>query len=69
MLSDIVCNDLRYVDWTKPVKPLPAILKKEDFSAIISSNQLFGRKFDSTIDSEILDMIDEHTGDAHVRKS
>lgn len=69
MLSDIVCNDLLYVDWTKPVKPLPAILKKEDFSAIISSNKLFGRKFDSTVDSEILDMIDEHMRDVPAGKN
>ncbi len=57
-VSGIVCDDLRYVDWNKPVRP--AILGKEDFNAIINSGKLFARKFDMNVDSKILDMIDAH---------
>lgn len=56
----IVNNDLNYVDWFKPNVPLPAVLWIEDFNAIVHSKNLFARRFDAKVDSQILDMIDRH---------
>jgi hypothetical protein len=58
-LKETVVNDnLRYIDWSSNL-PHPAILTKEDFERLMSSDKLFARKFDSTIDSEVLDLIDK----------
>ena len=55
--KDKVVNDnLRYISW---VNEKPAILEKNDFLHLKMSPQLFARKFDMTVDAEILDMIDE----------
>ncbi len=56
-LRDMVVNDdLRYVDWTRPTAP--AILGRLDLDALMSSGKLFARKFDATVDAEILDLLD-----------
>ena len=61
-LRDTVINDnLRFIDFSR--KDLhPEILTKDDVSRLADSRKLFGRKFDSEIDADILDMIDEATG-------
>lgn len=59
ILDNIVCDGLRYIDWTKPDPPYPAILTTGDFPSIINSGKLFARKFDTEIDSQVLDMIDQ----------
>ncbi len=56
-LRDSVVNDeLRHVDWTRD--PLPAIFAAGDLETLRRSPKLLARKFDSTFDAEILDLID-----------
>lgn len=55
--ESIVNDDLRHVDWTR--QPLPAILGVGDFDMLQRSPKLMARKFDSRVDAEILDMIDD----------
>lgn len=59
--KDKVINEhLRYIDWGNNVNAYnPRILDKNDFDKIRESGKLFARKFDMTIDRDILDMIDE----------
>ena len=55
--ADTVENDnLRYLDWSR--EPAPAVLTSADFDAIVASKALFARKFDETVDTEILDLLD-----------
>lgn len=56
-LRDAVVNDeLRHVDWTR--KPLPAIFGVGDLETLRRSPKLLARKFDVTVDAEILDLVD-----------
>ena len=56
----IINDDLRYRDWGDDVNALhPRNLEKKDFEKIRESDKLFARKFDMTVDPDILDMIDE----------
>jgi hypothetical protein len=56
-LRDQLINDnLRYIVWV--TTPHPEILDKRHFNQLVSSDKLFARKFDITVDAEILDMID-----------
>ena len=56
-LRDRVVNDeLRYVDWTRD--PLPAIFGASDLETLRRCPKLVARKFDSSCDAEILDLID-----------
>jgi hypothetical protein len=62
IFEDKVVNDhLRYIDWNKrgAARP-PAILLKRDFGKLANTHKLFARKFDTNVDSEILDMIDKN---------
>lgn len=60
-LADTVVNDhLRYIDWS--TDPGPATLRSVDFEKMIESERLFARKFDVTVDSGILDLLDDHLG-------
>lgn len=40
----------------------PYILRKDNFNMLKSRKELFARKFDTEVDSEILDVIDEYIG-------
>jgi hypothetical protein len=56
-LRDTVENDdLRYLDWSR--EPAPAVLTRGDLPALLESGQLFARKFDETVDSDVLDALD-----------
>jgi hypothetical protein len=56
---DTTVNDnLRYIDWKEPNGASPSILCKYDFTRIAKSHKLFARKFDPSVDADILDMID-----------
>jgi len=44
---------LTYVDWSEQ-KPSPKILTIDDYEQIINSDKFFARKFDSTVDNEII---------------
>jgi hypothetical protein len=52
--EQVINDDLRYIVW-----PGPATLAKNDLESLLNASELFGRKFDSTIDAEILDLIDQ----------
>ena len=53
---NIVNDDLRYVDWESgPEKP--RILREVDYEKIERTKALFGRKFDETIDNNIIEKI------------
>lgn len=59
---EIVNNDLFYIDWSER-QSSPAILTTQDFSKLMDSDDLFARKFDMTVDSTILDLIDKRLGE------
>ena len=44
----------RYIDWNRGK---PYTFKKDDFTSLIESDSVFARKFDSSVDKEIIDMI------------
>lgn len=48
---------LHYTEWSRT--PAPAILTRDDYALLVDSPCLFARKFDPTVDAEVLDMIDE----------
>jgi hypothetical protein len=49
-------NSLRYIDW-KSGPEYPKILRVEDYEKIMNSGNLFARKFDETVDNQIIEMI------------
>jgi hypothetical protein len=53
-----VNDNLRYIAWQDLDAGSPAILRKADFARLVSSPKLFARKFDATVDAEVLDLID-----------
>lgn len=58
-LRDEVVNDSkRFTDWSKRCVPTPAILLAEDVPRLERSGQFFARKFDTTMDSRVLDLLD-----------
>ena len=58
-LRDTVENDdLRYLDWSR--EPAPVVFTLADLPVLLESGQLFARKFDGTVDSEVLDALDRH---------
>ena len=56
MRESVVNDHLRYIDWTRGVRP--AVLEVRDFERLRESPKLFARKFDVHHDEEILDLID-----------
>jgi hypothetical protein len=52
----IVSDNLRYIDWQ--ATPAPKILTTDDLPALLSSRALFARKFDTDVDTEVLDALD-----------
>lgn len=60
--SEIVNDNLRYIDWSRrgQVAQSPALLTFSDAEKILGSRALFARKFDMYEDFEILDLIDKH---------
>lgn len=55
--DQMVNNNLLYLDWSAG-EPSPKVLTMADAPALIASDRLFARKFNSRDDSEILDYID-----------
>ena len=53
-INNIIDDDLRYIDWERG---RPYIFKKEDYDLLIHSGELFARKFDVTVDEEIVKKI------------
>jgi len=50
---------LVYVDWTGQTKGHPRILDVSDLEKLKASDKLFARKFDATVDSSILDRLED----------
>ncbi|KAB7788137.1 beta-1,6-N-acetylglucosaminyltransferase [Bifidobacterium cebidarum] len=59
--SDIIDNDLRYVDWTYRNGSGPAILDETDYEKILSRNAFFARKIDLTISKKLIALIEAKT--------
>lgn len=57
LAARIVSDDLRYIDWSENL-PSPRTLTTEDFDRMLASPDLFARKFDSHVDSHVLDLLD-----------
>lgn len=59
-LKESLANDnLWYIDWSKPEPPYPAVLCREDLEQFFNTDKLFARKFDMTVDADVLDAIDK----------
>jgi hydrogenase maturation factor HypF (carbamoyltransferase family) len=56
--SMIVNDHRRYIDWTEGNRH-PKTLTCDDLKALVSSDKLFARKFNLTVDKNILQRIDE----------
>ena len=50
-------DNKRYISWGEET---PAVLGVEDVEALITSNQHFARKFNSQVDAQVLDQLDQH---------
>lgn len=57
--DQMVNNNLRYIDWSQGGAS-PKILTLSDAEQLKKSGKFFARKFDMTVDSQILDWIDEN---------
>lgn len=53
-LKDEYSGCLRYIDWTRG---WPYTFRHDDFNEVINSDKLFARKFNSKVDSKIIDEI------------
>jgi hypothetical protein len=51
-------NNLRYIDWSEG-KPSPKTLTLADLGAIRASGCFFARKFDPSVDAQVMDALDE----------
>lgn len=58
--DNVVCDNLRYIDWTNCTHS-PNTLGQADLQKIVSSRALFARKFDLDADPEIFDDLDRLT--------
>lgn len=57
--SQINGDNKRYIDWNKSEDGHPRFLTSADVEDLINSDKLFARKISSTIDKDILDIIDQ----------
>jgi len=59
-LADSVVDDhLRYIQWGDDPGS-PDILRAADLERMIASGKLFARKFDDTVDTSVLELLDAH---------
>lgn len=62
--NNYICDrdsSLRYVDWTRSAnKANPHIWEASEFDELVNCRYLFARKFDSTVDKQIIDKIFDH---------
>ena len=52
-------NNRRFISWTSPTGGT-VVLRNQDFENLIASEQHFARKFDTRVDSQILDRLDQY---------
>jgi hypothetical protein len=57
--ENCVNNDLRDIEWTGGDGTHPVIFKTEHLNRLKESTDLFARKFDINVDSNVLDLIDK----------
>lgn len=57
--KDKLCENMRYIDWSEK-KSSPKILRECDLQDLIKSNKIFARKFDSSVDNNIIGIISEN---------
>lgn len=57
--TTITNDNLRFADWSGQ-QPSPRVLTMADAERLTTSGNLYARKFDITVDSEILDLLDRH---------
>lgn len=55
--NNMVNDNLRFIAWSD--SPHPAIFRRRNFEELIHSGKLFARKFDLTLDPDLLDLIDQ----------
>ena len=55
--SNVVNDNLRYIDWVSGRGGKPAFLDKSDYEKIIASNKLFARKFHETGSQELKQLL------------
>jgi hypothetical protein len=53
-------DNLRYIDWSERQRN-PRILTRDDFPKLLAADKLFARKFDTCVDTQVLDLIDNYT--------
>ena len=59
-LRDNIANDnLRYMKWKTSEIAHPEILNVDDMDNIGESNALFARKFDTCVDEDVINVIDD----------
>jgi hypothetical protein len=56
---NIINDNLRYIDWVGGSNGSPKTLLSEDYEKLIESDKLFARKFDESIDGDIIDRMYE----------
>ena len=58
--SQVVSDDLRFIDWSSGPE-YPRILRSADLDRMVhAKHKFFGRKFDSTVDAKILDELSQY---------
>ena len=64
LADKVICDELRLIDWTRT--PMPWVFRADDLERLRAAPQMVARKFDMTVDAEILDLVDrELLGVAH----
>lgn len=68
--SDVINSNLCYLKWGETVsdRNSPQYLQKEDIPSIEKSNMFFARKFDESIDAEVVDYFANHVKVEHESK-
>jgi hypothetical protein len=59
--DEVVNKDEWYIGWSREKSGHPPVLTKADLPLLLASGKLFARKFDVTVDSEVLDLIDKES--------
>ena len=55
--DNLVNNNLVYMDWEHSTKGSPKVLTIEDYKNFKDSDNLFARKFDLSVDSQVLNFM------------
>jgi glycosyltransferase, family 14 len=66
----VICDNLRYTDWSCRNGSIPAILDESDYDSILQSGAYFARKIDLKISERLLQMLktENNTGEIHGRQ-